>query len=77
MPAARDGGAHGAHLSRRTLGQRLSAYFLHHRRMLVAEFGRLHHHPLATFMTVAVIGIALGVARRHLGTGEQCQQRER
>ena len=60
MPA-RDDKAHGAQLSRRTLRQRLRAYFLHHRQMLLAGMTRLRHHPLATFMTVAVIGIALAL----------------
>ena len=61
MPAARNDGVHGAHLSRRTLSQRLSAYFLHHRQILLAGFARLMQHPLATFMTVPVIGIALAL----------------
>ncbi|HVC37159.1 MAG TPA: permease-like cell division protein FtsX [Gammaproteobacteria bacterium] len=61
MPVARDDSAHGAHLSRRTPSQRLGAYFLHHRQMLLAGFMRLRNHPLATFMTVAVIGIALAL----------------
>ncbi|MGH8379057.1 MAG: permease-like cell division protein FtsX [Gammaproteobacteria bacterium] len=60
MPA-RDDSAHGAQLNRRSLRQRLSAYFLHHRQMLLAGFARLRSHPLATFMTVAVIGIALAL----------------
>lgn len=61
MPNPREEGAHGAQISRRTLGQRLSAYFLHHRQMLLAGFARLRRHPLAAFMTVAVIGIALAL----------------
>lgn len=61
MPSARDDGVHGAQLSRRTPGQRLNAYFLHHRQMLLAGLERLRQHPLATFMTVAVIGIALAL----------------
>ena len=61
MTNAREEGAHGAQVSRHTLGQRLSAYFLHHRQMLMAGFARLRRHPLATFMTVAVIGIALAL----------------
>jgi cell division transport system permease protein len=61
MPNARDDGAHGAHLSQHTLSQRLGAYFLHHRQMLLAGFARLRRNPLATFMTVAVIGIALAL----------------
>ncbi len=60
MPV-RDDGAHGAQLNQRSLRQRLSAYFLHHRQMLLAGFTRLRRHPLATFMTVAVIGIALAL----------------
>ncbi|MGA9852276.1 MAG: permease-like cell division protein FtsX [Gammaproteobacteria bacterium] len=56
-----EAGAHGAQLNRRNLRQRLSAYFLHHRQMLLAGFSRLRRHPLATFMTVAVIGIALAL----------------
>jgi cell division transport system permease protein len=61
MPSVRDDGVHGAHISRRTLRQRLESYFLHHRQMLLAGLSRLWHHPLATFMTVAVIGIALAL----------------
>ncbi|MGB9429500.1 MAG: permease-like cell division protein FtsX [Gammaproteobacteria bacterium] len=60
MPA-RDASTHGAQLNRRTLGQRLRAWLLHHRQMLLAGFTRLRRHPLATFMTVAVIGIALAL----------------
>ncbi len=61
MPAARDDGARGARLSRQTLRQRFAAYLLHHRQMLAAGFGRLRRHPLATLMTVMVIGIALAL----------------
>ena len=61
MPSMHDEGAHGAQLNQRTLSQRIGAYFLHHRQMLLAGFARLRHHPLATFMTVAVIGIALAL----------------
>jgi cell division transport system permease protein len=61
MPSIRDDGTHGAQIDRRTLDQRLSSYFLHHRQMLLAGLSRLWHQPLANFMTVAVIGIALAL----------------
>ncbi|MBU6421798.1 MAG: permease-like cell division protein FtsX [Gammaproteobacteria bacterium] len=51
----------GAQLNRRTLGQRLRAYLHHHRLTLLRGFTQLGQHPLATFMTVAVIGIALAL----------------
>lgn len=60
MPARNDK-AHGAERSRRSLRQRLTSYFAHHRQMLIAGLMRLRSHPLATFMTVAVIGIALAL----------------
>jgi len=51
----------GAHAGRPSLGQRLAAWRLHHREMLVAGFTRLYRRPVATAMTVAVIGIALAL----------------
>lgn len=51
----------GAQLSRRTLGQLFSAYLAHHRQTLLDGLRRLGRHPLATSMTVAVIGIALAL----------------
>lgn len=60
MPARNDK-SHGAERSRHSLREQLAAYFAHHRQMLIAGMVRLRHHPLATFMTVAVIGIALAL----------------
>lgn len=51
----------GAQLNRRTLGQRLGAYLHHHKLTLLRSFAQLGQHPLPTFMTVAVIGIALAL----------------
>ncbi|MGH8279202.1 MAG: permease-like cell division protein FtsX [Gammaproteobacteria bacterium] len=60
MPA-RDESGRGAERRRRTLRQRLDAYFLHHRQMLLVGLRELGRHPLANLMTVAVIGIALAL----------------
>lgn len=40
---------------------RLSAYFGHHLRVSLASLGRLYAQPVATFMTTAVIAIALAL----------------
>ena len=37
----------------------ITAYFIHHIRVLLGSLGRLTRHPLSTSMTVAVIAIAL------------------
>lgn len=60
MPRPSDAGR-GAQAGRPSLGQRLAAWRLHHREMLVAGFARLYRRPVATGMTVAVIGIALAL----------------
>ena len=41
--------------------QRLRAYLLDHFRTLISSLGRLYRTPLATLMTLAVIGIALAL----------------
>ena len=41
--------------------QRLRAYVLDHFRTLISSLGRLYRTPLATLMTLAVIGIALAL----------------
>jgi cell division transport system permease protein len=51
----------GAHSGQPSLKQRLAAWRLHHRQMLVAGFTRLYRKPVATGMTVAVIGISLAL----------------
>lgn len=51
----------GAQLNRRTLGQRLGAYLHHHRLTLLRGFTQLGQHPLPTFMTMAVIAVALAL----------------
>lgn len=53
--------ARGAQSGRPSLGQRLAAWRSHHRQMLVAGFTRLYRKPVATGMTVAVIGISLAL----------------
>lgn len=60
MPTREEPGR-GAQRRRRTLRQRLDAYLQHHRQMLLAGLGELVRHPLANFMTIAVIGIALAL----------------
>ncbi|MGH8399604.1 MAG: permease-like cell division protein FtsX [Gammaproteobacteria bacterium] len=54
-------GSRGAQSGRPSLGQRLAAWRLHHRQMLVAGFTRLYRKPVATGMTVAVIAISLAL----------------
>lgn len=51
----------GAHSGQPSLGQRFAAWRLQHRQMLVAGFTRLYRRPVATGMTVAVIGISLAL----------------
>ena len=51
----------GAQLNRRTPGWRLGAYLQHHRLTMLRGFTQLGDHPLATCMTMAVIGIALAL----------------
>ncbi len=40
---------------------RLKSYFAHHLRVALASLGRLYAQPIATFMTAAVIAIALAL----------------
>lgn len=54
-------GSRGAHSGRPSIGQRFAGWRLHHRQMLVAGFTRLYRRPVATGMTVAVIGISLAL----------------
>lgn len=51
----------GAKVTRRTLSQRFGAYLAHHRQTFFDGLRQLGRQPLATFMTVAVIGIALAL----------------
>lgn len=51
----------GAQVTRRTLSQRFGAYLAHHRQTFFDGLRQLGRQPLATFMTVAVIGIALAL----------------
>jgi cell division transport system permease protein len=46
---------------RRSLTTRLGSYLLRHAQTLVGSLGRLVDQPFATFMTAAVIGIALAL----------------
>lgn len=43
----------------RTTHSRFSAYLLNHAQVTLASLGRLYRQPVATFMTIAVIAIAL------------------
>ncbi|HEX6550645.1 MAG TPA: permease-like cell division protein FtsX [Gammaproteobacteria bacterium] len=54
-------GSRGAQSGRPSISQRFAAWRLHHRQMLVAGFTRLYRRPVATGMTVAVIGISLAL----------------
>ncbi|HET7395047.1 MAG TPA: permease-like cell division protein FtsX [Gammaproteobacteria bacterium] len=54
-------GSRGAQSGRPSIGQRFAAWRLHHRQMLVSGFTRLYRKPVATGMTVAVIGISLAL----------------
>jgi cell division transport system permease protein len=46
---------------RRGLGTRVGTYFARHAQTLVGSLGRLARKPFSTFMTAAVIGIALAL----------------
>ncbi|HEX5340560.1 MAG TPA: permease-like cell division protein FtsX [Gammaproteobacteria bacterium] len=61
MPRLSSDSARGAQSGRPSLRQRLAAWRLHHRQMLVAGFTRLYRKPVATGMTVAVIAISLAL----------------
>jgi len=47
--------------AQRGLGASIRVYFSRHAQTLVGSFGRLVHNPLATLLTIAVIGIALAL----------------
>ncbi|HET7650890.1 MAG TPA: permease-like cell division protein FtsX [Gammaproteobacteria bacterium] len=64
----------GAQSGRPSLRQRLAAWRLHHRQMLVAGFTRLYRRPVATGMTVAVIGIAIALPASLLVLVQNVQQ---
>lgn len=64
----------GAQSGRPSLRQRLVAWRLHHRQMLVAGFTRLYRRPVATGMTVAVIGIAIALPASLLVLVQNVQQ---
>jgi cell division transport system permease protein len=64
----------GAQSGRPSVRQRLVAWRLHHRQMLVAGFTRLYRRPVATGMTVAVIGIAIALPASLLVLVQNVQQ---
>lgn len=47
--------------SRPPLGRRVSSYFVRHFQVFFGSLGRVYRTPMSTFMTMAVIGIALAL----------------
>ena len=59
-----------------SLGTRAASYFVRHAQTLVGSLGRLASQPFATFMTAAVIGIALALpAALHLARRQRARAR--